>query len=115
MHFTHDMAEAFGDWLALDRIQGALIDARPELDGAFVLDAERPLLRIQRPDGGLLLIARAADATAGRWIVGMPGRPEPVLHDTDSPDEVVSVALDALEQGSASEQDAAITDDPRRR
>lgn len=114
MHLTHDMAEAFGDWLELDRIQSALVDARPTLDGALVLDAERPLLQIQRPGGGALLIARSAEESIGRWIVGVPGRAGPVLHDTDSTEEVVSVVLDALDQWNSSELDGA-TDEPRRR
>lgn len=112
MHLTHDMAEAFGDWLELDRIQRALLDARPDLDGAFVLDAERPLLQIHRPEGGLLLVARAADDTVGRWIVGMPGLTEPVLHDADSADETVGIVLDALERSSTSTQRGSAPDFP---
>ena len=104
MHFTHEMAEAFGDWLELDRIQSALLKARPELDGTFVLDAERPLLQIHRPEGELLLVARAADDARGRWIVGVPSRTEPVLHDADSVKETVGAVLDALGRSSTTTQ-----------
>ena len=100
MHLTHDMAEAFGDWLELDRIQSALVDARPTLDGALFLDAERPLLQIQRPGGGALLIARSAEESIGRWIVGVPGRAGPVLHEVDTQAEVVEIVLETLERSS---------------
>ncbi|MDN6330577.1 MAG: hypothetical protein L0J84_14720 [Brachybacterium sp.] len=100
MHLTPSMAEAFGDWLELDRIQSALVDARPDLDGAFVLDAERPLLQTQRAGGGALLVARAVEGSAGRWIVGIPGRPDPELHEVDTQAEVVEIVLETLERSS---------------
>lgn len=115
MHLTRDMVEAFGDWLELGRIQRALVDARPELAEALVLDAERPLLQIRCPGGGALLVARAADDSAGRWIVGVPARPEPVLHDADSPEEAVRAALEVLTPSSSPEQSGSVTDDPHRR
>lgn len=101
MHFTHDMAEAFGDWLELDRIQDALLDARPELDGAFARDAARPLLRIERPAGGALVVARSAEEGAERWIVGIPGGQSPVLHDVNTLDEVVAIVLHTLQSPPA--------------
>lgn len=111
MQLTHDMAEAFGDWLELDRIQRALLGARPQLSDALVPDAERPLLQIRYPGGGQLLVARAADDTTGRWIVGVPGHPAPVLHDVDSTEEVVGIVLDALEQQNSRVEEGSTTDD----
>lgn len=97
MHFTHDMAEAFGDWLELERIRRALLAARPEFDDALVLDVERPLLRIQRPRRSPLLVARAAEDIAGRWIIGIPSTPAPILREASSCEGVVDIVLGAVE------------------
>ncbi|ATG51414.1 hypothetical protein CFK38_07645 [Brachybacterium vulturis] len=96
MFFTHDIADAFGDWLERGHIQRALIAALPELADAITPDEQRPLLWIRRPAGDTLIVARAADDAAGRWIVGIPDQPAPTLHDVDSPDEVVDIVRDAL-------------------
>lgn len=98
MFLTHDMADAFGDWLECSRIQRVLIAALPDLADAITPDDERPLLRIRRPSGDALIVARASDDATGRWIVGVPGQPAPVLHHIDSPEEVVGIVLGALGQ-----------------
>lgn len=97
---TDGMADAFGDWLERDRIQRALIAACPELGDAITHDELRPLLTIRRAGGDTLLVARSTEGDAGRWIIGVPAHPDPVLHEADSVDEVVSVVMDALEPPS---------------
>jgi len=101
MFLTHDMAAAFGDWLECRRIQRALVAEIPSLAGAITPDGERPLLRIRRPAGDAVIVARACDDTAGRWIIGIPMRPAPILHDTDTWDEAVHIVLDVLGQPGA--------------
>lgn len=96
MLLTSDMADSFGDWLELGHIQRALIASLPELSESISHDAHRPLLRIRRPGGEALIIARAADDANGRWIVGFPAHPAPVLRDADSLEEVISIVLSAL-------------------
>lgn len=92
-----DMADAFVDWLDLTRLQRALITARPGLDGAVILDELRPLLRARRPAGAALLVARTAQEDADRWLVGIPRRPDPVLHQAGTTDEMAQIVLAALE------------------
>lgn len=111
MLLTPDMADAFGDWLALDQIRRALTAARPGLADALVPDEERPLLRILRSEGDALIVARSAEDAAGRWIVGIPGRPDPVLHEVGAQAEVVGIVLDVLERSSSPAQEDTATDD----
>lgn len=113
MHLTPDMAEAFGDWLELDRIRDALVASRPELADDLALDAGRPLLRVRRPGRGALLVARAAEDSVGRWIVGASGRSEPVLHDVDAPEEVVTLVLEALQHEDSPSQGDPLDAPPR--
>lgn len=96
MFLTHDMADAFGDWLECHRLRRTLIAALPELADAVNIDDHRPLLRIRRPVGDALIIARAADDSAGLWIVGIPDQPAPAVHDANSPEVVVGIVLGAL-------------------
>ena len=96
MLLTRDMVDAFGDRLELDRIRQALLAARPELAGALVLDEMRPLLRIQGATGTALLVARTGEGSSAGCIVGIPGRSAPVLHDTCSSAEVITLVLNAL-------------------
>ena len=102
MFLTHDMADAFGDWLECRRIQRAL--------EAITADGERPLLRIRRPGRGTLIIARASDENAGRWIIGVPTRPTPVLHDADSWEAAVDIVLSAVGEPGADATSDAIGD-----
>lgn len=98
MLLTRDDADAFGDWLALDRLRTALLSARPALDGSLVLDPARPLLRIHGPGDGAVIVARSVEDIDGRWIVGVPGHPSPLLHDVDSEEDAAAAVLDALAQ-----------------
>lgn len=91
MLFTPEMAEAFGDRLECTRLQHALAAALPEVAGAVTVDDARPLLRIARAGGGALLVARAADEADGRWLVGIPGAPDPVVRAAGSPQEVLEI------------------------
>ncbi|ASK65066.1 hypothetical protein CFK39_03625 [Brachybacterium avium] len=111
MLLTPDMTDAFGDWIALDRIRRALFAARPELDDSLVPDEVRPLLLVLRPGGGALLVARSAEDASEQWIVGIPRQPAPVLHEVGSPDEVVRIVLDALELSSSPAPRSTATDD----
>ena len=110
MFLTHDMADAFGDWLECRRIQRALVTAMPDLAEAITVDSERPLLRIRRPGRGTLIIARASDENAGRWIIGVPTRPTPVLHDADSWEVAVDIVLSAVGEPGADATSDAIGD-----
>lgn len=96
MRFTPDLAVAFGDWLERDRIRRALIAARPELAGTLMLDAQRPLLRIPRKSGGVVVVARMHEAEPTSWVVGISDASAPVLHELDSADDVVALTLDLL-------------------
>lgn len=109
MLFTRDMADAFGDWLERDQIHRALVSARPQLGDSLVLDEERPLLRILRPRGADVLVAKTAEESAAGWIVGIPDPRSPTLHEPDSLEELVERVLDAL-----GGEDAHAEDDARR-
>jgi hypothetical protein len=97
MRFTPDMVAAFGDWLELDRIRRGLLAARPELAHSVEVDTVRPLLRIARATGGEVLVAKTEEPSQAQWVVGVPGVPDPLLHDTGSLDEVVRTVLQTLE------------------
>jgi len=101
MFLTHDMADAFGDWLECRRIQRALVAAMPGLAEAITADGERPLLRIRRPGRGTLIVAKASDENAGRWIIGVPSGPSPILHDADSWEAAVDIVLSAVGEPGA--------------
>ena len=101
MFLTHDMADAFGDWLECRRIQRALVAAMPSLAEAITADGERPLLRIRRPGRGTLIIARASDENAGRWLIGVPAHPAPLLHDADTWEAAVDIVLSAVGEPGA--------------
>ncbi|MDN5686281.1 MAG: hypothetical protein L0G94_06285 [Brachybacterium sp.] len=99
MRFTRSMADAFGDQLEQDRIQQALVAARPELTAAIRAGEHRPLLRILDPRGGAVLVAKTSDGPSGpRWVVGVPGSPAPVIHEPGSCEGIVDVVLRALDR-----------------
>lgn len=96
MRLSREMAAAFGDWLELERIRRALLAARPALADTLVLDEERPLLRVPRPDGEAVIVARIDEAGAAPWVIGVPGPQSPALIDAHTPDEVISLVLELL-------------------
>ncbi|MGP9538852.1 hypothetical protein ACT3SP_12625 [Brachybacterium sp. AOP43-C2-M15] len=95
MRFTPGLAVAFGDWLECDRIRRDLVAARPEIAASSQLDPERPLLRIRRPDG-VVVVARRGEEGSPAWLVGSSASPAPVLRAADTPEAAVALALDLL-------------------
>lgn len=108
MHFSRDMTDAFADWLERDRIQRALIAARPGLAHTMVLDEVRPLLRIPSSDGGFIVVAKTFEGAATQWVVGVPARPEPIIHEPGSRDEIVRTVIDQLDGSSGRANDATV-------
>lgn len=96
MLFTPAMVEIFGDWLEREQIQDALISARPDLDGRTVPHEDRPLLRIPRQDGGVVLVAKTADEEHTGWVVGDPRPHTPTLRGASTVEELVEQVLEAL-------------------
>lgn len=94
MRFTQDMTSAFGDWLECDRIRHVLIEERPDIASRTTLHPHRPLLRIHRPEGDVVVARAAADGYA-TWIVGVAS-PEPILHDASSADSATALVLTLL-------------------
>ena len=99
-------AEALFDRLERDWIQCALLAARPDLEDAMVLEEDRPLIRIPAPRRGSILVAKIDDGAMAQWIVGIPDRPDPSIHEPDSREELVRIVLDALSGPGAREQHA---------
>lgn len=97
MLFTRDMVAAFGDWLERERIHDALVMARPELDGALVLDEERPLLGIPLPGGAGMVVAKTDEEASNGWVFGIPDPQFPSLHETSSLSELVRRVLEVLD------------------
>ena len=97
MLFTPSLVEVFSDWLERERIQDALISARPDLDGRIIPHEERPLLRIPRRDGGVVLVAKTSDEGRSGWVVGDPRPHTPALHGASTVEELVEQVLEALE------------------
>lgn len=98
MRFTRDMADAFGDWLERERIRRALVTARPELADSLELDEERPLLRVPLTDGESILIAKTDEEPMAPWVVGIPDRRSPTVHETTSLGEIVRWVLEVFER-----------------
>lgn len=97
MLFTRPMADAFGDWLERERIHDALVDARPELSGRLMLDADRPLLRVPLVDGTTMLVAKTRGEAETAWVLGIPHPHSPTLHETRSLGELVGRVLEVLD------------------
>ncbi|GAA1486282.1 hypothetical protein [Brachybacterium fresconis] len=117
MRFTRALADVFGDQLEQDRIRQALVAARPALAGQVHADEERPLLQILRPRGAAVLVAKTSEGPTGaQWVVGVPGTPEPTLHEATSSEEIVRLVLDAVDGVTAEEEEtdpAGAADDSR--
>lgn len=97
MLFTPSMIEVFSDWLEREQIQDALISARPDLEGRIMPHEERPLLRIPRQDGGVVLVAKTSDEEGPGWVVGSPHPHTPTLRAASTVEELVEQVLEALE------------------
>lgn len=95
MRFTQDMTSAFGDWLECDRIRHALIAERPDIASRTTLHPQRPMLRIHRPEGDVVVAKAEADGPAA-WIVGVAASPDPVLHDASSAETATALVLTLL-------------------
>ena len=95
MRFTQDMTSAFGDWLECDRIRHALIAERPDIASRTTLHPQRPMLRIPRPEGDVVVVRAGAGGPAV-WIVGVAASPDPVLHDASSAESATALALALL-------------------
>lgn len=55
MRSAQDMTYACGEWLECDSSRRALIEARPDIASGTVLDPQRPMLRILRPEGDVVV------------------------------------------------------------
>lgn len=97
MLFTPSMVEVFGDWLEREQNRDALVSARPELEGRIVPHQDRPLLRVPRQDGGVVLVAKTSDEDDPGWVVGSPHPQSPTLRGASSVEELVAQVLEALE------------------
>src|SRR5699024_1931574 len=97
MLFTPSMVEVFGDWFEREQIRDALVSARPELEGRIVPHQDRPLLRVPRQDGGVVLVAKTSDEDDPGWVVGSPHPQSPTLRGASSVEELVAQVLEALE------------------
>ncbi|GAP80160.1 hypothetical protein Y09_3018 [Brachybacterium sp. SW0106-09] len=95
MRFTQDMTSAFGEWLECDRIRHALIAERPDIAARTTLHPQRPMLRIHRP-GGDVVVAKAEVDGSAAWIVGVAAFPDPVLHDASSAESATALVLTLL-------------------
>lgn len=95
MRFTQDMTSAFGEWLECDRIRRALLEARPDIASRTTLDPQRPMLRIVRAEGDVVVARAEADGPTA-WIVGIAATPEPVLHDVSSAASATALVLTLL-------------------
>lgn len=116
MRFTRALADVFGDQLEQDRIRRALIVARPALAELVHADGERPLLRIPRPRGADVLVAKTSEGPAGsQWVVGVPGAPAPTLHEAGNCEDIVRLVLAAVDGAEVAEEPdpAGAADDSR--
>lgn len=107
MLLNADQVAAFGDWLERDRIRLDLIAARPELADRIELDDARPLLRILRPRRAAVLVARTDAVGSSAWVVGVPDRPAPRVHDAPTREVLVRRVLEALEDAGAPADEGA--------
>lgn len=97
MHFTPDTTEAFGDWLECASIRQALLDTRPDLATDAQLHPHRPMLRILRPTGDLL-IARMHESEPSPWVVGIMAGSSPVLRELTTSDAVTALVIRLLDE-----------------
>ena len=74
-----------------------MVSARPELEGRIVPHQDRPLLRVPRQDGGVVLVAKTSDEDDPGWVVGSPHPQSPTLRGASSVEELVTQVLEALE------------------
>ena len=95
MRFTPALAASFGDWLECDAIRRALLVERPDLAPSVELDPQRPLLRIPRTDGPVI-VARVEEADAMPWVVGVVTETEPTLHEVETAEAAVDLLLEIL-------------------
>ena len=95
MRFTQDMTSAFGDWLECDRIRHALVAERPDIASRTTLHPQRPMLRIHRPEGDVVVAKAEADGPAA-WIVGVAASPDPLLHGASTAESATALVLTLL-------------------
>lgn len=107
MRLDPDDREAFLDWLEREQIQRSLIAGRSELEHQLILEDDRPLIRIPTSGGCFLLVAKVSEGPDTQWVVGVPGNPEPTIHDTASCAEVVRIVLEELSDPDFSPGDAS--------
>ena len=97
MFFTHRAAEALGDWLECESIRQSLLEARPDLASRIMLHPHRPMLRIRRQAGDLL-IAKMRESEPAPWLVGSRGGPSEGLQEVATPSAVSLLVLSLLEE-----------------
>ena len=95
MFFTPDETEAFGDWLECMSIRHALLEARPDLATDVLLHPHRPMLRILRSPGDLVIV-RMRETETSPWVVGTMAGTSPVLHELASCDAVTALVIKLL-------------------
>jgi len=96
MLLSRDMAAAFGDWLERERIQQALLRARPDLSGRLDPDEDRPMLRVPLGDGTSALVAKISGPERPTWVVGIPHPRTPILREAATLEELVQRVLEVL-------------------
>ncbi|HJG53407.1 MAG TPA: hypothetical protein K8U89_15280 [Brachybacterium faecium] len=95
MRFTPALAASFGDWLECDAIRRALLAELPDLAPTVELHPQRPLLRIPRAEGPVI-VARVDEADTMPWVVGVVAAREPTLHEVETAEAAVELVLEIL-------------------
>lgn len=96
MPFAPEEVRAFGDWLECESLRQMILESRPNLAPYVVLHPHRPLLRIHRPAGDVL-IARMHESEPAPWLVGVREGPSHALHEVDTSPAVAALVIGLLD------------------
>ncbi|MGP9603874.1 MULTISPECIES: hypothetical protein [unclassified Brachybacterium] len=93
---TRDITDAATLFYDLERIRGWILEELPGLEDRLHHGDTDPYLTLDLAERGRIVIGKMSTGMLTRWVVVVPGDPEPTVHEIESKVDYARIIREAL-------------------